>query len=64
LAHERFVARSFSDLNRAIAEARAMPPHALVVEEGFVSGMARVLSRPRSAPPAKSAAGRLDARLV
>lgn len=43
LAHERFVARSFSDLNRAIAEARAMPPHALVVEEGFVSGMARVI---------------------
>lgn len=43
LAQERFVARSFSDLNKAISEARTSPPHALVVDEGFVSGMARVI---------------------
>ena len=43
LAHERFVARSFSDLNRAIAEARSLPPHALIVDEGFVSGLARMI---------------------
>lgn len=43
LAHERFVVRSFSDLNRAIAEARGLPPHALIVDEGFVSGLARMI---------------------
>lgn len=43
LAHERFVTRSFNDLNRAIAEARSLPPHALIVDEGFTSGMARMV---------------------
>ncbi|MBL0041563.1 MAG: response regulator [Xanthomonadales bacterium] len=43
LAHERFVTRSFSDLNRAIAEARSLPPHALIVDEGFTPGMARMV---------------------
>lgn len=43
LAQERFVARSFSDLNRAIAEARNLPPHAVIVDDGFVSGLARMI---------------------
>lgn len=43
LARERFVVRSFSDLNRAIAEARNLPPDALVMDEGFASGLSRML---------------------
>ncbi len=43
LTQERFVTRSYSDLNRAIADARNLPPHALIVDEGFVSGIARMV---------------------
>jgi DNA-binding response OmpR family regulator len=43
LASERFVTRSFSDLNRALAETRTMTPHALVVDEGFIPGIARMI---------------------
>lgn len=43
LAQERFVTRSFSDLNRALGEARSLPPHALIVDEGFISGMTRMI---------------------
>jgi DNA-binding response OmpR family regulator/EAL domain-containing protein (putative c-di-GMP-specific phosphodiesterase class I) len=43
LAHERFVTRSFNELNRALAEARSLPPHALIVDEGFIPGMARMI---------------------
>lgn len=43
LTQERFVTRSYSDLNRAIADARNLPPHALIADEGFVSGIARMV---------------------
>jgi len=43
LTHERFVTRSFSDLNRAVVEVAALPPHALVVDEGFVTGLTRMI---------------------
>ena len=43
LAHERFVTRSFNDLHRAMAEARSLPPHAVVVDEGFIAGLARMI---------------------
>ncbi|HWT16334.1 MAG TPA: response regulator [Patescibacteria group bacterium] len=43
LTHERFVTRRFSDLNRALAEARTLPPHALIVDEGFIPGLARMI---------------------
>lgn len=43
LSSERFVTRSFSDLSRALAEVRTLPPHALVVDEGFIPGLARMI---------------------
>lgn len=43
LAQERFVTRSFSDLGRAMTDAVTLPPHALIVDEGFVPGLARMV---------------------
>jgi DNA-binding response OmpR family regulator/EAL domain-containing protein (putative c-di-GMP-specific phosphodiesterase class I) len=43
LAQERFVTRSFSDADRAFAEVRNLPPHALVVDQGFIPALAKMI---------------------
>jgi DNA-binding response OmpR family regulator/EAL domain-containing protein (putative c-di-GMP-specific phosphodiesterase class I) len=43
LGHERFVVRSLSEANRALAEARANPPDALIVDVAMVSILGTLL---------------------
>jgi PleD family two-component response regulator/EAL domain-containing protein (putative c-di-GMP-specific phosphodiesterase class I) len=43
LGHERFVVRSLSETNRALAEARANPPDALIVDVAMVSILGTLL---------------------
>jgi DNA-binding response OmpR family regulator/EAL domain-containing protein (putative c-di-GMP-specific phosphodiesterase class I) len=43
LGHERYVVRSYSEANRALAEARANPPDAMIVDIGMVSLLGNLL---------------------
>lgn len=45
LGHERFVVRTFNDGTRATAEARQLPPHAVIVDQGMVSWLSRLIDQ-------------------
>jgi len=45
LGHERFVVRSFNDGNRALAEARNLPPTAIIVDQGMVAWLSKLIDQ-------------------
>ncbi|MBK8283477.1 MAG: response regulator [Ahniella sp.] len=45
LGHERFVVRSFNDGNRALADGKNMPPTAIIVDQGMVAWLSRVIDQ-------------------